>query len=208
MRMSRPHDGIWAGTALCVALGLAAAAMLAAGGDGEARIEGALFATGRLAFVLFFPAYAGGALASLFGPAFAVFRRHGREFGLAFAAVIVVHLGLIAALCVVGDAPSLHTFLFFGLGAAFVLSLALFSLGALHRALGPLGWWLLRAAGLNYIAYVFAVDFLKRPFGGGVSHVVLYLPFAALAVAGPLLRAAAFVQRVAGARRRIAYRPG
>ena len=44
---------------------------------------------------------------------------------------------------------------------------------------------------MNYVAYAFSVDFAKYPRNGGVKHVVEYLPFDTLAVAGPFLRLAA-----------------
>ena len=185
--------------AFCGALALAAA-MLAARGLDEHGIDGALFATGRLAFVFFWPAYAGSATASLLGAPFEPLRRHARVAGLAFASVLVVHLGLIAALCLIGAPPSLHTFVFFGIAAGFAFLLTLFSVPRLHRAMpGPL-WWVLRTVGMNYIAYAFAVDFLNRPLQGGPVRVALYLPFAVLAVLGPSLRLAAFARRLAAAR--------
>ena len=45
---------------------------------------------------------------------------------------------------------------------------------------------------MNYVAYAFSVDFAKYPRNGGVKHVVEYLPFVTLAVAGPFLRLAAW----------------
>jgi hypothetical protein len=49
---------------------------------------------------------------------------------------------------------------------------------------------------MNYVAYAFAIDFLKSPLDGGVRHIIEYLPFAVLAVAGPTLRVAALAQFV------------
>jgi len=45
----------------------------------------ALRATARWSFLLFWLAYAGGALATLFGPKFQALARRGRDFGLSFA---------------------------------------------------------------------------------------------------------------------------
>ena len=45
---------------------------------------------------------------------------------------------------------------------------------------------------MNYVAYAFSVDFAKYPLNGGVKHVIEYLPFVTLAVAGPFLRLAAW----------------
>jgi hypothetical protein len=176
--------------ALCLA-----AAVLAILGTGVRGTDAALAATGRLSFLLFWPAYAGGAMAALFGSAFQPLRRNGREFGLAFASAHVVHLGLVAWLCYIGAAPGLGTFVIFGVAAAWVYLLALFSVPGLHARLDARTWWWLGTIGLNYIAYAFARDFVKLPLGGA-KHTVEYVPFAALAVAGPLMRLVVFVLRI------------
>jgi hypothetical protein len=156
----------------------------------------ALQATARLSFVLFWPAYCAAALAALFGPSFQPLQRRVREFGLAFAAAHLVHLGLVAWLTYNGHAPPRGTFIFFGIATLCTYSLALFSVSRLQRALGDSGWWLLRIVGLNYIAFAFAADFLRLPASASTKYLMGYLPFVLLAVAGPVLRLAAFGQRV------------
>jgi len=99
-------------------------------------------------------------------------------------------------------------FIFFGVAATWAYLLALFSIPHLQQALGPKYWWLIRNVGMNYIAYAFAVDFLKDPLGGGVKHLAQYLPFAVLAIAGPGLRLVAFVHRVGRKWNRSTYRTG
>jgi hypothetical protein len=183
-----------AGLAMLVAVAIATC-VLALFGAGVRGTHAALAATARFAFLLFWPAYAGGAMASLFGPPFEVLRRYGRAFGLAFAAALTVHIGLLAWLCVIGAAPSSGTFLVFGTALALVYLLALFSIDRLRMWLGAHGWWLLRTVGMNYIAFAFAKDFLHTPFGGGARHVVEYAPFALLAVAGPAVRLGAYVKK-------------
>ncbi len=185
---------VWIGSALCAALGLTGL-VLAALGSGEPGTDVALQVTARLSFLLFWPAYAGSALAALFGPAFQPLKQRGREFGLAFASAQLVHIGLVAWLIHIGAAPGLSTFIFFGAAVLWTYLLALFSIGTLNQTLGPKGWWLLRTVGLNYIAYAFAVDFLRFPLLGGIKHVAGYLPFAVLSVVGPTLRLVAFLHR-------------
>jgi hypothetical protein len=185
---------VWIGSALCAALALTGL-VLAALGPGERGTHVALQVTARLSFLLFWPAYAGGALTALFGPVFQPLKQRARELGLAFAAAHLVHLGLVGWLSYIGAAPSRGAFIFFGIAALWAYLLALFSIGSLQRTLGPKGWWLLRTVGLNYIAYAFAVDFLRYPLLGDVKHSIGYLPFAILAVGGPMLCLAAFVQR-------------
>jgi hypothetical protein len=184
------------GWAFCAALGLAAL-MLAALGPGERGTFVALQATARLSFLLFWPAYTAGALTAMFGPAFEPFKRRAREFGLAFASAHLVHLALVAWLTHIGAAPPLGTFVIFGVAVLWTYLLALFSIGRLQQTLGSWGWWTLRVVGLNYIAYAFALDFLRYPQFGSFKYLVGYLPFAVLSVFGPLLRLAAFVQRAA-----------
>jgi hypothetical protein len=195
----QPNIALWMGSAFCVALG-SAAIVLAVRGVDESGIVGALRATARLSFLLFWAAYSGSALASLFGSTFQPLKQRAREFGLAFASAHLVHFGLVAWLCMIGAAPGFGVFVFFGIAGVWVYLLALFSIGRLQQALGPKCWWLLRNVGMNYIAYAFAVDFLGDPLHGGVKHVVQYLPFAVLAVAGPGLRLAALASRVARGR--------
>jgi hypothetical protein len=182
--------------------------VLIALGAEQRGIHAALAAVARLAFLLFWLAYSASALASLFGSRFQPLKRRAREFGLAFASALLVHLGLVAWLCLIGAAPGAGTFIFFGIAAVWVYLLALFSIDRLQQALGSKSWWLLRNVGMNYVAYAFAVDFLKSPLHGGVRHVVEYLPFAVLAVAGPSLRLAALAQRVGCRWRDSFYRPG
>jgi hypothetical protein len=192
---SRSIDALWIFSAVCAALTLAASVTVALGAKQEG-IDAALAATARLMFLLFWPAYSGGALVALFGAVFQPLKKHAREFGLAFASALLVHLGLVAILCHIGAAPDAATFIFFGIGAAWAYLLALFSIPRLRLALGPRNWWLLSNVGMNYVAYAFIVDFLQQPLHGDVRHVVEYLPFAVLSLMGPGLRLAAYMQRI------------
>ena len=196
MSLARPSAAAWIGSAFCAALSLAAL-VIAALGPGERGTDVALEATARLSFLLFWPAYTAGALTALFGPAFEPLKRRAREFGLAFASAHLVHLALVVWLTHIGAAPPLGTFVIFGVAVLWTYLLALFSIGRLQQTLGSWGWWTLRVVGLNYIAYAFALDFLRYPQFGSFKYLVGYLPFAVLSVFGPLLRLAAFVQRAA-----------
>jgi hypothetical protein len=192
---SRSIDALWMFSAVCAALTLAASVTIGLGAK-QSGIDAALAATARLMFLLFWPAYSGGALVALFGAVFQPLKQHAREFGLAFASALLVHLGLVAVLCLIGAAPDAATFVFFGIGAAWAYVLALFSIPRLRLALGPRNWWLLSNVGMNYVAYAFIVDFLQQPLHGGVKHIIEYLPFAVLSLAGPGLRLAAYMQRI------------
>ena len=77
-----------------IALVLAAAVLAIKGVDAKSLVI-ALRLTARWSFLLFWVAYAGGAMATLFGPALEPLARRGREFGLAYAAAQLIHLGLV-----------------------------------------------------------------------------------------------------------------
>jgi hypothetical protein len=186
---------MWMGCAFCTALFLAAI-VIARFGAGERGTDLALMTTARLSFLLFWLAYAGKAITALFGPTFKPLRNHGREFGLAFASAQLVHIGLVVWLCSIGAAPPLSTFIFFGIALFWTCLLVLASFERLRCALGSKAYWLLHIVGVNYIAYAFAVDFLRKPLFVDVKQIVVYLPFAVLSVAGPLLRIGAFAQRL------------
>jgi len=191
---SRPNAARWMALAFAAAAACAFV-VLAAVGAGERGTDDALQATGRVSFLLFWPAYAGGALVALFGPAFQPVKRRGREFGLAFASAHTVHMGLVAWLCRIGATPVMGVFVFFGVAAICMYLLALCSFARVRQAVGPVGWRILQVFGMNYIAYAFASDFLKFQHYGHMRFILAYLPFAALSVAGPALVFAALILR-------------
>lgn len=198
---------LWMGSAFCLALGAAVGVLIAFGTE-ERGIHGALEVTARVMFLLFWPAYSGGGLTSLFGLAFQPLKQRAREFGLAFASALLVHLALVAWLCMIGATPDVSTFLIFGIAAAWACLLSLLSIGRLQQALGLRYWSLLRTIGMNYVAFAFALDFLKDPFHGGAKHLLEYLPFAVLAVGGPSLRLAAWARRFGRRWRESSFRTG
>lgn len=167
-----------------IALTLAATVLAVLGPNQHGTLR-ALQATARFSFVLFFLAYTGAAMVSLFGDTFAPLKRHARDLGQAFAAAQSVHLGLVAWLCHIGDVPSRQTFLFFG-AAAVAVYLVTF---AYRRLPGPV-----RFAAVNLIAVAFAFDFLHGPFRLNIGYLAAYAPFAILTVAAPCLRAAAAIK--------------
>lgn len=183
----------WIGLAFGAEL-LIAASVFGAKGITEDGIVLALRLTARLAFPLFWLAYAGGALAALFGPRFEPLRRRVRMLGLAFAAAMTVHFALVATLCVIGATPAASVFVIFGPAAACVYTLALFSIARLRQTLGPRGWKVLSFVAMNYVGLAFLDDFSTDFFAGGVRHALFYWPFLALTLAGPMLRFAALLR--------------
>lgn len=169
----------WAMLALCTQLALAAGVLTFAGLD-DNGLRIALQATARLMFLFFWLAYA--------GPTVEVLRRRARDFGLAFAAALAVHLGLVGALVAVGDPPDTRTFIIFGSAAALIYLAALFSLPRLQAALGARRWKFLRAAAMSGALAAFAIDFARVRFGSGLGNAIFYWPFIVLVLAAPVMR--------------------
>lgn len=179
----------WMASGFLAAVAITAATLLLQGTDNKST-RLALELTARFSFVLFWLAYAGGAIAALFRVD--VLAGRGREFGLAFAAAQLVHIGLVIWLgYLIGRVPlSGGLLLFFLVGLFFTYLLALLSFGG-AQALGPL-WRPLRFVGMNYILIAFARDFIlpvlyPKPSQYNVAHFVAYAPFAAASILAPLL---------------------
>ncbi len=189
----------WMACSLVVALAIVLIVrMVAAPG---ARVGVALQATARWSFILFWLAYAGNALAVVFGPRFQAIAYRCRDFALSYASAHLAHLGMIAWLLLATDTPFARSALiFFGIAVFWTYLLALLSIKSLAAKLDPKLLRILRTIGVEYIALVFLVDFAKNPFQGGIVNLVIYLPFIALAIAGTLLRFAAVVKRMGHAR--------
>ncbi len=189
----------WMGAGFGAALAITVVTLMLHGTDNKST-RLALELTARFSFVLFWLAYAGGALASLFR--LDALAGRGREFGLAFAAAHLVHIGLVIWLGILmGRVPlSGGLLIFFMVGLAFTYLLAFLSFGG-ARALGPL-WKPLRFVGMNYILIAFARDFIlpvlyPKPAQYNVAHFVAYAPFAAACVAAPLLVLAVTMRQTA-----------
>jgi|HubBroStandDraft_5_1064220.scaffolds.fasta_scaffold14082_3 hypothetical protein len=190
VRDSRHNAWIWMAASFGVSLGVGLASLAVAP---HGHITLALATTARVAFLFFWPAYVGAALTSLFGSVFAPLKEHARDLGLAFAAALSVHLSFVAYLCLAGHAPPTKTFVIFGTAAAFTYLLALLSIGRVRQALPPGFWPPIRFIAMNYIALAFLLDFKRFPTND-LRENLAYLPFAALAIIGPMLRFAAWLQ--------------
>jgi hypothetical protein len=188
----------WMAGSLAVALAIVLIARMVA--PPGTRVGVALQATARWSFILFWFAYAGNALAVVFGPRFQAIAYRCRDFALSFASAHLAHLGVVAWLLLSNDTPIARTaFSFFGIGVFWTYLLALLSIKSLAAKLDPRVLRTLRTIGVEYIALVFLVDFAKNPFQDGMN-LLIYLPFIALAIAGPLLRLAAAIKRMSHAR--------
>jgi hypothetical protein len=182
-----------------------AAAALGAYGIGPDGIREAVRLTARWSFGFFWLSYTGGALATLFGPAFAGLARSARAFGLAFAAALQVHIALVIWLgVVIGQIPLQGAVLGFFLVAllcAYLLALLSFGIG--KRNVGRL-WRPMLLVGTTYILIAFGRDFLLGAMAYKTQnwlYAAEYVPFALLCLIAIPLRFGAF------ARRRFSLRP-
>jgi hypothetical protein len=189
----------WMGTAFGIALATATL-VLGLYGPGNKSVRLALELTARWSFLLFFMAYAGNALATLFG--WTALKGRSREFGLSFASAHLVHVGLIFWLGIIlGRVPlSGGLLLFFLIALFFTYLLAGLSFGGV-KALGPV-WPPLRFIGMNYILIAFGRDFVlpvlyPKPAQVNLGHYLFYAPFMLLAIAAPLLVLAARTRKSA-----------
>jgi hypothetical protein len=181
-------------TAFAIALALAAIAFANLGAGDQGTFV-ALRLTARWSFLLFWFAYAGGAITKLSGLRLGGLERRGREFGLAFASAQLVHVGLVLWLFNILTGP-VDAMVFFWVGVLCTYLLAIFSLPRLRDALGLRIWRAFRLIALEYIALVFADDFILAPLQatGFRSYPLSYLPFAVMLVGAIGLRLATILQ--------------
>jgi hypothetical protein len=179
----------WMGGAFCSALavGIIVLALLGRGGRG---VTYATESVARVAFVFFWLAYTGGALAAFFGSRLEGIARRRRELGLAFAAALLVHLAFVAWLFHISyrRPVSNEVIFYFSIGALWVYALVIISVKRLREFMGPIAWRLFNALGLEYVAVLFLRDFVLLPLQYGTRSPLFYLPFAILSIAGPVLR--------------------
>ena len=189
----------WMGWAFGIALAIAAIVLALQGADNKGT-RLALELTARWSFLLFFMAYAGNAMATLFG--WTVIKGRGREFGLSFASAHLVHIGLVVWLgTILGRVPlSGGLLLFFLIALFWTYLLAGLSFGGV-KALGP-AWPPLRFIGMNFILIAFGRDFVlpvihPKPAQVNLGHFLFYAPFMLASIAAPLLVLAAHARRPA-----------
>jgi hypothetical protein len=198
--MTRKHDPAWVWMIGAFGGGLAlAGAVLAHYGTALVGIGQAVRYTARWSFLFFWLSYTGGAMAILFGPAFAGLARRARALGLAFAAALQVHIGFVIWLgVVIGQIPLQGGILLFFVIALFcTYLLVLLSFGIGTANLGPL-WRPLLFLATTYILIAFGRDFLLDAPGQLTQHwlsFVEYVPFALLSLIAIPLRLAALLRQ-------------
>jgi hypothetical protein len=203
--MTRRNDPAWVWMVGAFGGGLAlAVAVLAGYGTGPDGLRLAVRFTARWSFLFFWLAYAGGAMTILFAPAFAGLARQARALGLAFAAAIQVHIGLVVWLgVVIGQIPLQGgVFWFFLVALFFTYLLALMSFGIGMRNLGRL-WRPLLFLSATYILIAFGRDFVLGALTQKTyewRYAAEYVPFALLSLIAIPLRLAAFLRQRFGLR--------
>ena len=195
--MPKSRTAFWVAGAYLGSL-IIACTTLAIFGTSQGAIRLGLQATARWSYCFFLLAYAGGALATIFGPAFRPIAQRGRDFGLAFAAAHLTHASLVAWLYYVSPTPpvSERAAIFFGTALFLTYVLALLSIPNLVARLPPRVWWLLRTFGMEFIAFAFLYDFAYTRFVDTLTHIAAYIPFVALGTAAALVRIAAYVKKI------------
>ena len=187
---------VWMGGVLCATLtvGLLVLHLL---GRGRWGVTIAAQSTARIAFGYFWLSYTAGALVAFLGPSVAVLARHRRDFGLAFAAALSVHLLFVAYLFHISfyRPVSNVVILYFGVGAFWTYALALGSLPSVRDLRGNRFWKIFSTIGIEYIAFLFFCDFVLLPLQYGTLHPLFYLPFAILSIVGSLMRWGAIMWR-------------
>lgn len=193
--MRRITTAAWMAMAFAGAIAFAGAALIVA--VPPQKLGMALRATARWSFVWFCLATYGAPLAVLFGERFRGLARRSREFGLSFAAALVVHFVLAIRQIYVSPVPFPRLpLIVFSLGVASTLVLTTLTvMPTVSAHLGPNGSRRLRTIGVEYIAFAFAFEFGGRILSGNRANAIHYLPLFVLAVTGPILRVLARAKR-------------
>lgn len=124
--------------------------------------------TARTSLVLFCLAFSAAALARLWPNGWTRWlRRNRRYLGVSFAASHAIHLAAIAAFAAMDPASytaatSTASYVFGGIGYAFIIAMAATSFDRTAAALGARAWRRLHLVGGYYLLFQFMVSFGKR----------------------------------------------
>ena len=124
--------------------------------------------TARTSLVLFCLAFSAGALARLWPNAWTHWQRRNRRYlGVSFAASHAIHA--VAIICFAAMSPPLFreatsaaSFIFGGIGYAFIIAMTATSFDRSAEAIGPRAWRILHLSGGYYLLLQFMVSFGKR----------------------------------------------
>jgi sulfoxide reductase heme-binding subunit YedZ len=141
--------------------------------------------TARSSLLFFCLAFSAAALALLWPNAFTRWQRRNRRFlGVTFAASHALHAAAIVAFAQIDPAgfaaaTSLASYIFGGIGYAFIAAMTVASFDATAAALGPRAWRALHLVGGYYLLLQFTVSFGKR-IPDMPSYALFLIPLAAV----------------------------
>ena len=124
--------------------------------------------TARTSLVLFCLAFGAAALARLWPNAWTRWQRRNRRYlGVSFAASHAIHAVAIACFAVMDPAgyaaaTSIASYIFGGIGYAFIIAMTATSFDRTAAAIGARGWRMLHLTGGYYLLLQFMVSFGKR----------------------------------------------
>jgi sulfoxide reductase heme-binding subunit YedZ len=124
--------------------------------------------TARTSLLFFCLAFSAASLARLWPNAWTWWqRRNRRDLGVTFAASHVIHAVAIACFAIMDPlgyaaATSAASYIFGGIGYAFILAMAATSFDRTADAIGPRAWRILHLTGGYYLWFQFMVSFGKR----------------------------------------------
>ena len=124
--------------------------------------------TARTSLLLFCLAFGAAALARLWPNAWTRWQRRNRRYlGVSFAASHGLHAIAIACFAVMSpalfaQATSPASYIFGGIGYAFIVAMTATSFDRTAAAIGPRAWRILHLAGGYYLCFQFMVSFGKR----------------------------------------------
>lgn len=186
--------GVWMLSAFSLAACIAGAAFALHGSGEEATILG-LKLTARWSYLLFWLAYIAHPLVTLIGARAQPLAARARDFGLAFAAAHLVHIGLVVWLYRIAvHPPGPGTLRFFGVAVIFTYLLALLSFRRISGSLPSRAVSVIRTIGIEYIALAFLVDFARNPFQGSLLHALSYGPFLGMGLLAYGVRLSALIR--------------
>ena len=152
-------------TLILIALSVWIAGMRQFDGDGVRMV---IRFTARTSLLLFCLAFSAAALARLWPNVWTRWqRRNRRQLGVTFAASHAIHAVAIACFAVMDPAgyaaaTSIASYIFGGIGYAFIIAMAATSFDRTASAIGARGWRLLHLFGGYYLLLQFMISFGKR----------------------------------------------
>ena len=150
--------------------------------------------TARTSLLFFCLAFSAAALARLWPNAWTRWQRRNRRYlGVSFAASHGLHAIAIAAFAVMDPAGyAAASYIFGGIGYAFIIAMTATSFDRTAAALGPRAWRALHLTGGYYLLFQFTVSFGKR-----VPDMPLYALFLVPLVAVFVLRMVSMAAKAA-----------